>query len=154
MIVMGVNDYDYIIQMAVDDDSGLVQKKPPVFLSKSVPLTYSQSIIKIQAVIRGCLARRRIPLIQQKYRKILKRFLLISPEKEYVTVYKGLDARNGRKYVYARHESQKRKTNDVDIVPVVFRHLGDMKQDTFFDIFNIDFSGPSLAYSEEAEYWI
>lgn len=92
--------------------------------------------------------------MKMKNRKIYKRVMMVTPEKDFITVYRAVDQRNGRKVIFVRCERQKRKTNDIDIEPVVFQHMGQGKQDTFFEIFNLDLKQLILEFSDEAQYWI
>jgi hypothetical protein len=73
---------------------------------------------------------------------------------DFVTFVKMEDKRSGRQFVYVIISADKRKTNEIDMVPVVFKHLGSIRPETIYEIYNLDTKTPELEYSEEAKYWI
>ena len=67
---------------------------------------------------------------------------------------KCVDTRDGRKFIMARMEEDKKNTNDLTLKAIVFKSMGMYSATNFFEIFTIDIKFGVISYSDEAQYWI
>lgn len=83
-----------------------------------------------------------------------KKLTLVTSDKQYISAYRVLNVRTGRNILYVLIHEQKLKTNDLCLVSSVTKAMGQIRAETFFDIFSINSNQLSLDYSDEAKYWI
>lgn len=92
--------------------------------------------------------------MKQRKRHIYYQELVITAAKEYIRVHKIHDDITNRDLIHLVDIEHKCKTNDLVIVPHVFNHMGEINKDNLYEIFDVSWSGPSMQYSQEANYWI
>ena len=76
--------------------------------------------------------------MKNKKRKIIKKMAFTSHEKEYILLVRCQEIRSGKRFYYLLVNQHKRKTNDLEETPIVFKRMGQVKIDNIFDIFDIN----------------
>ncbi|CAD8067442.1 unnamed protein product [Paramecium sonneborni] len=152
LYIQGINNFEYNDLVPFEEEIRVV--KPPLY-TKQLLQNELIAIKFIQSFMKGYLQRLRIKKwVNQKQKQIYSTKLIKTVTGHYIKIVKAQHMMNKKHYLYIINYETQKKSNDLEIKSIVFQNLGEINKDNIYEILKIDLDGPSIEYSDEANYWV
>ncbi|CAD8155187.1 unnamed protein product [Paramecium pentaurelia] len=152
LYIQGINNFEYNDVVPYEEEIRVV--RPPLY-TKNLSENELSSIKFIQSFMKGYLQRIRVQKwVNQKQKQIYSTNLIKTVTGHYLKIVKAQHLQNKKHYLYIINQETQKKSNDLEIKQIVFQNMGEISRENLFEILKIDLDGPSIEYSDEANYWI
>ncbi|CAD8148948.1 unnamed protein product [Paramecium octaurelia] len=152
LYIQGINNFEYNDVVPFEEE--VREIKPPLY-TKKLSENELASIKFIQSFMKGYLQRIRVQKwVSQKQKQIYSTNLIKTVTGHYLKIVKAQNILNKKHYLYIINQETQKKSNDLEIKQIVFLNMGEITRENIFEILKVDLDGPSIEYSDEANYWV